>query len=156
MYQHAQNQEIIDIARGTDSIGAEDAIEELAVAPDDASEPAAEAPSDAEVQTSAADAEKSPAEPAKPTPQAQKVAEPVYDTVTERQFLTKIAAKHYGHADFWVYIYEENRSIIKNPNTIAPGTKVVIPPASKYGIDKDNPESLRAARKKIKEIEGKK
>ena len=156
MYQHAHNQEIIDIARGTDSIGAEDAIEELAVAPDDASEPAAEAPSDAEVQTSAADAEKSPAEPAKPTPQAQKVAEPVYDTVTERQFLTKIAAKHYGHADFWVYIYEENRSIIKNPNTIAPGTKVVIPPASKYGIDKDNPESLRAARKKIKEIEGKK
>ena len=80
----------------------------------------------------------------------------MYDTVTERQFLTKIAAKHYGNADFWVYIYEENRSIIKNPNTIAPGTKVVIPPASKYGIDKNNPESLRAARKKIQEIENKK
>lgn len=152
MYQHIQNQEIIDTARGTDSIDVEATPEEVNEAP---AEPAAEETQTADAQKSEAEAEKPATEPEKPAAEP-KAAEPVYDTVTERQFLTKIAAKHYGNADFWVYIYEENRSIIKNPNTIAPGTKVVIPPASKYGIDKDNPESLRAARKKIQEIENKK
>ena len=152
MYQHIQNQEIIDTARGTDSIDAEATPEDVYEAP--AVPTADEAPA-TEPQKPEAEAEKPAAEPEKPAAQP-KAAEPVYDTVTERQFLTKIAAKHYGNADFWVYIYEENRSIIKNPNTIAPGTKVVIPPASKYGIDKNNPESLRAARKKIQEIENKK
>ena len=152
MYQHIQNQEIIDTARGTDSIDAEATPEDVYEAP--AVPTADEAPA-TEPQKPEAEAEKPAAEPEKPAAQS-KAAEPVYDTVTERQFLTKIAAKHYGNADFWVYIYEENRSIIKNPNTIAPGTKVVIPPASKYGIDKNNPESLRAARKKIQEIENKK
>ena len=152
MYQHIQNQEIIDTARGTDSIEVEATPEEVNEAP---AEPAAEETQTADAQKSEAEAEKPATEPEKPAAEP-KAAEPVYDTVTERQFLTKIAAKHYGNADFWVYIYEENRSIIKNPNTIAPGTKVVIPPASKYGIDKNNPESLRAARKKIQEIENKK
>ena len=152
MYQHIQNQEIIDTARGTDSIDAEATPEDVYEAP--AVPTADEAPA-TEPQKPEAEAEKPAAEPEKPAAQP-KAAEPVYDTVTERQFLTKIAAKHYGNADFWVYIYVENRSIIKNPNTIAPGTKVVIPPASKYGIDKNNPESLRAARKKIQEIENKK
>ena len=150
MYQHIQNQEIIDTARGTDSIDAEATPEDVYEAP--AVPTADEAPA---TEPQKPEAEKPAAEPEKPAAQS-KAAEPVYDTVTERQFLTKIAAKHYGNADFWVYIYEENRSIIKNPNTIAPGTKVVIPPASKYGIDKNNPESLRAARKKIQEIENKK
>ena len=150
MYQHIQNQEIIDTARGTDSIDAEATPEDVYEAP--AVPTADEAPA---TEPQKPEAEKPAAEPEKPAAQP-KAAEPVYDTVTERQFLTKIAAKHYGNADFWVYIYEENRSIIKNPNTIAPGTKVVIPPASKYGIDKNNPESLRAARKKIQEIENKK
>ena len=152
MYQHIQNQEIIDTARGTDSIEVEATPEEVNEAP---AEPAAEETQTADAQKSEAEAEKPATEPEKPAAEP-KAAEPVYDTVTERQFLTKIAAKHYGNADFWVYIYEENRSIIKNPNTIAPGTKVVIPPASKYGIDNNNPESLRAARKKIQEIENKK
>ena len=150
MYQHIQNQEIIDTARGTDSIEVEATPEEVNEAPavPTADEAPATEPQKPEAEKPAAEPEKTAAQP--------KAAEPVYDTVTERQFLTKIAAKHYGNADFWVYIYEENRSIIKNPNTIAPGTKVVIPPASKYGIDKNNPESLRAARKKIQEIENKK
>ena len=152
MYQHIQNQEIIDTARGTDSIEVEATPEEVNEAP---AEPAAEETQTADAQKSEAEAEKPATEPEKPAAEP-KAAEPVYDTVTERQFLTKIAAKHYGNADFWVYIYEENRSIIKNPNAIAPSTKVVIPPASKYGIDKNNPESLRAARKKIQEIENKK
>lgn len=151
MYQHIQTQAIIDTARGTDSIAditAEDVATE-AIAGEVQPADAAEQPSES------TEEKKEAAESKKEEPQKKQEAV-VYDTVTEKQFLTKIAAKHYGNADFWVYIYEENRSIIKNPNTIAPGTKVVIPPASKYGIDKNNPESLKAARKKIQEIESSK
>ena len=147
MYQHIQNQEIIDTARGTDSLDVDaGAVEEMELADSEAGEAADP------VAAQATETVKPAQEPAKPAVES-KVAEPVYDTVTEKQFLTKIAYKHYGNSDFWVYIFEENRSIIKNPNTIAPGTKVVIPPAEKYGIDKNNPESLKAARKKIQEIE---
>lgn len=78
-----------------------------------------------------------------------------YDTITRTKFLTRLAKKYYGNSDFWVYIYEENKSIIKNPNTISPGTVVVIPSGEKYGIDKNDAESLRAARKKAAEIENK-
>lgn len=86
-----------------------------------------------------------------------KVDKPVvrYDTITRTKFLTRLAKKYYGNSDFWVYIYEENKAKIKNPNTISPGTVVVIPAADKYGIDKDNPESLKAARKKAGELERK-
>lgn len=86
-----------------------------------------------------------------------KVDKPVvrYDTITRTKFLTRLAKKYYGNSDFWVYIYEENKAKIKNPNTISPGTVVVIPATDKYGIDKDNPESLKAARKKAGELERK-
>ena len=149
MWQHMETQKIIDTARGTDSIAGEEAIDELieATAPSESPQPEPQAaPSEGEAATAAPEA-------AKPAPESPKAKEPVYDEVTERQFLSKIATKHYGHPDFWVYIYEENRDIIKNPNTIAPGTRVVVPPAEKYGIDKKNKGSLRAAGKKIEEIE---
>lgn len=86
-----------------------------------------------------------------------KVDKPVvrYDTITRTKFLTRLAKKYYGNSDFWVYIYEENKAKIKNPNTISPGTVVVIPPADKYGIDKDDAESIKAARKKAGELERK-
>ena len=149
-YQHIENQKIIDTARGTDSIDAEETPEEAMEAQPaaEAEQPAAENAKPAAEEAQPAAGEEKPAAEAAP-----KAKEPVYDEVTERQFLSKIATKHYGHPDFWVYIYEENRDIIKNPNTIAPGTRVVVPPAEKYGIDKNSKESLRAARKKIEEIE---
>lgn len=91
------------------------------------------------------------------TPEPKAVVKPVdnsvtYDTITKSLFLSRISRKHYGHSDFWVYIYEENKSKIKNPNAIPPGTVVVIPPAQKYGIDKNSDASIRAARKKAVDV----
>lgn len=63
------------------------------------------------------------------------VAPVVTDTVKRGVFLTNISLRHYGHKAFWVYIYEENKNIISNPDNVAAGTVVVIPPAHKYGID---------------------
>lgn len=69
----------------------------------------------------------------------------VIDTVRTNYFLTKMSRKYYGRYEFWVYIYEENKAKISNPNSVSPGLVVVIPPADKYGINKDDPESVRKA-----------
>ena len=70
--------------------------------------------------------------------------------VTSQIVLTTLSEKHYGSPWFWVYIYEENRDrgIISDPNNIKPGTRVVIPPASKYGIDPKDKSSLKKAQRK--------
>ena len=91
-----------------------------------------------------------PSESAKSTAVKQ-----VTDTVTGSYFLTRMARRHYGNGHFWVYIYEENKGKISNPNNVRPGTVVVIPDAKKYGIDKDNPQSVEAAKRKEGEIQRK-
>lgn len=61
--------------------------------------------------------------------------------------MRKLGLEHYGHKVFWVYIYEENKSVIKDPNNVPIGTELVIPPVSKYGIDANNTESIERAKK---------
>ncbi len=70
----------------------------------------------------------------------------VTEVATNTMYLTRMSSKHYGKPDFWVYIYEENKELISDPNNVPPGTVLVIPPKEKYGIDPDNPESVREAR----------
>lgn len=74
------------------------------------------------------------------------------DTVTRTRYLTTMARHYYGDHNFWVYIYEENKDKIDNPNVITPGTEVVIPQPSKYGIDASNPESVEKAKRLSYEI----
>ena len=76
----------------------------------------------------------------------------IVDTIKTNYFLTKMSRKYYGRYEFWVYIYEENKSKIKNPNSVSPGLVVVIPPAEKYGINKDDPESVRKAKELAEKI----
>ena len=84
-----------------------------------------------------------PASP-EPAPVVEKPAsakEPVYDTVEVS--LIRLAKKHYGVAEFWVYIFDANRDKIKNPNTIRPGTRVVIPDRSTIpGATKEEAKAL--------------
>ena len=90
-----------------------------------------------------ADKPEKPADTGKPGQSSGEVT----DVVTSQIVLTTLSEKHYGSPWFWVYIYEENvaRGIIHDPNNIRPGTKVVIPPASKYGIDPKDKAALRKA-----------
>ena len=82
------------------------------------------------------------------------VTEPevITDTVTAKIVLTTLSERYYDSPWFWVYIYEENKSLINNPNNIKPGTVVVIPPAEKYGIDATDPSSLKKAQIRSMEI----
>lgn len=59
---------------------------------------------------------------------------PVYDTVTSSRYLTTIAREHYGNPNLWPFIYVENQDKLGHPDKISPGTKVVVPPLSKYGV----------------------
>ena len=59
--------------------------------------------------------------------------------------LTLIAEKYYGHKVFWVYLYEANKTRIKNPNNIPVGTLIEIPLPETYDINVQNPESIRKA-----------
>ena len=109
--------------------------------------------------------EPKPEEQSKPAPEA-KIAEepkpaaqapaaeskPVYDTVKAGYLLQAMARKHYGAKVFWVYIYEENKAKIGNPNKLQPNMKVVIPPASKYGIDASSKASLGKAEQMERQI----
>ncbi len=96
-----------------------------------------------------------PAETAAPeaaTAPAKATAAVVTDTIRRGYLITNMAKKHYGSKDFWVYVYEENKAKIRNPNNMQPGEVLVIPPAEKYGIDASNQESLRKARAKAAQI----
>ena len=77
---------------------------------------------------------------------------PLIDTIQRGKFLTTIAEKHYGDKAFWVYIYRENSGRIWNPRDLKAGFKVVVPAASKYGIDATNPESVSKAKELEKQI----
>ena len=79
--------------------------------------------------------------------------EPVItETITTQVVLSTLAEKHYGSQWFWVYIYEENKDRIDNPDNVPPGTVVVIPPAEKYGINAKDPASLKKAQRKSWEL----
>ena len=67
------------------------------------------------------------------------------DTVRRGVFLTSLSLKHYGHKAFWVYIYMENKDIIKNPDNVPAGTVVKIPPTEKYGIDIADTDAINKA-----------
>ena len=76
----------------------------------------------------------------------------ITDTVTTQIVLSTLSDKYYDSPWFWVYIYEENKAIINDPNNVPPGTAVVIPPAEKYGIDASDPASLKKAQRRSWEI----
>lgn len=76
----------------------------------------------------------------------------VYDTVSTTRYLTTIAQEHYGNYNFWPYIYKENENKLGHPDRITPGTKVVVPPLSKYGVDASNKSDLEKAKEMGQEI----
>lgn len=97
-----------------------------------------------------------------PAPAPEPAAEPVVaessspkvrkDTVRRGYLIHDMAKKFFGSKDYWVYIYEENKSKIGNPNNMQPGVVLDIPDAEKYGIVPGNAESLKKARQKAGEI----
>lgn len=76
----------------------------------------------------------------------------VYDTISTTRYLTTMAKHHYGNYHLWPYIYEENKAFLGHPDRIRPGTRVVIPKLSKYGIDPTSKADIEKAKQKGVEI----
>ncbi|MDR2843306.1 MAG: HU family DNA-binding protein [Candidatus Symbiothrix sp.] len=66
--------------------------------------------------------------------------------VAPGETLRTIALSKYGNKVFWIYIYENNKPRISNPDHINWGTVLYLPPAAKYGIDANSPASIRKAK----------
>ena len=105
---------------------------------------ASEAASSAEKVISKDDIQQ-PDEAQVPTQPTDKV---VCDTISKTRYLTTMAKEHYGNFNFWPYIYEENKARLGHPDRIRPGTSVVIPPLSKYGVRVDNPADVAEAKRR--------
>lgn len=75
-----------------------------------------------------------------------------YDRIGNSRFLITMAREYYGNADFWPYIYEENKTKFEHPDKIKPGTTVLVPDLKKYGVDPKNPDDIMKARKLGREI----
>lgn len=76
----------------------------------------------------------------------------IYDTIRANRYLTTMARQYFGEMNFWVYIYEENKDHLTNPDKIKPGTPIRIPDAKKYNINANDSASIERAKLKAIEI----
>lgn len=72
--------------------------------------------------------------------------------MTAGSSLTQLAMEHYGDKVFWVYIYEHNKSRIKDFNNIPVGMEIYLPRPNSYGINAKNRASVQKARQKQSEL----
>ena len=84
-----------------------------------------------------------PPKASKAQPTSSEEAEVVRIQAGDR--LTRFSLRKYGHKAFWVYIYEENRGRIKDPDNIPIGTTITLSQASKYKIDARDTNSVNRA-----------
>lgn len=66
--------------------------------------------------------------------------------------LTLISLKYYGSKLFWVYLYEYNKNVIKDPNNVPIGTVIEVPAPEMYGIDRRDRSSVEKAAARQTEI----
>ena len=59
--------------------------------------------------------------------QTEKIKTQKFHIVLKGQTLTQISQKYYSSAGNWKKILDANREIIKDPNKLIPGTKLIIP-----------------------------
>jgi LysM repeat protein len=62
-----------------------------------------------------------------PIDQAQTIKTQKFHIVAKGETLGSISSKYYGSSGKWRKIYDNNRDIIKDPNSLRPGTKLMLP-----------------------------
>ena len=63
-------------------------------------------------------------------------------TTDKSTTLSKLARKYYNNTYCWVYIYIANKGKITNPNSLVPGTKLIIPELTQQEMQITKDESL--------------
>lgn len=91
-------------------------------------------------------------EPAKPEVTEKKPEVLAKVKIEPGSRLTLISLEYYGSKIFWVYLYEYNRAVIKDPNNVPVGTEILVPDPSVYGIDRYSRASVDKAAARQTEI----
>lgn len=84
-------------------------------------------------------------EPAKPIVAEKKPEVLAKVKIEPGSRLTLISLDYYGSKIFWVYLYEYNKAVIKDPNNVPIGTEIKVPDPSVYGIDRFSRASVDKA-----------
>lgn len=59
--------------------------------------------------------------------QTEKIKTEKFHIVRKGETLSDISQQYYGSAAKWRKIYNANRDVVKNPNNVRPGIKLIIP-----------------------------
>lgn len=70
---------------------------------------------------------------------------PIFVVIHPAENLMTLAKKYYGHKSFWVYIYQDNRDVIKNPDDITVGKSLRISKPDLKKMNPNNPECIKQA-----------
>lgn len=66
--------------------------------------------------------------------------------------LTLIALEHFGDKAFWPYVFDVNTDKLKAPNLVQSGMVLYLPDPSYYGIDANDPESVKKAKNRAAQL----
>lgn len=66
--------------------------------------------------------------------------------------LTLIALEHFGDKSFWPYIFDVNTDKLKAPNLVQSGMVLYLPDPNFYGIDANDPASVRKAKNRAAQL----
>ncbi len=80
--------------------------------------------------------------------------EPEKTILPEGKTLRLLAEDLFGHREFWVYIYLENKDRIDNPNKVPSGIELLLPDKSIYSMNAEDPQSVAKAKSLGEEILG--
>lgn len=67
-------------------------------------------------------------------------------TVIDGSRLTMVAYRAYGSKDFWVYVYDANRDVLRRPSDVNKGMELKIADLPRELVDPDSEEALEFAR----------
>lgn len=62
------------------------------------------------------------------------------------QTLRLLSLELFGAREFWVYIFEENRDVLGNPNKVSSGIELKVPDVNRYDIDSNNKQYIEKAK----------
>lgn len=77
---------------------------------------------------------------------------PDYVQIRNGMTLRNLALRYYGSEVFWVCIYDHNSRVLHSPDVLPRGMHLALPRPSDYGIDANDPASLRRARALAKNL----
>ncbi len=76
------------------------------------------------------------------------------EAMHEASRLTWMAKRYYGAKIYWPYLYDANRDVIKNANSIEVGTPIRVPKLTKLQLDTTNAETMATLERLQKEALG--